>query len=609
MGLYVKSWNARRLEIFMLRNGLHDGVCWTLEEVGQKLGITRERVRQLEKKPYLWDSLGRALRNAIWDDIRAVTERNVWVFRLAGGLRASWPYAFVAKTFGCELVELPNGCWAILRPHLKSNPLTTRIREQPRFYTLEEAEPLTTLNAYELIHVCSVMDRLFVTQGGLVGSHKWTLLDWVEAIATQLAQNGVYEWHFSQMAKLMSWLNPEEYGSMTERNVAAALARSDSRFQNAGLNGVWRLDSLGDGFEDTKEAALYILERARRPLHHTEIYSQLARPVRPGTLTALLSREPEFVNLGEGHYGLTAQHYLLSPAPPYSSRTVVDSQHFDLPRISVIPRISALSFGGFILDISPIEYQMEAGQLFIGGERAVSRPTRLDDPSPANHLLFWLLEFDGVDAEAHLNDLVRLCAQAVDHLRQIMPENRIRGLLEQHSYALAHLIFERVRFSSQVEPHFEVKVADGLEPLKPGLRRTSKLPADFKAEKPVTDGWREFTGFERCVYPVQVLDGASDLELAGFLERESVRWFRPVHGQFPIYRSETSEEQHQPDFVAEFSQANYLIDLAQTGAVSDLTRQAALREWCRQATARGGIPWRYTRLTITNLSDELRQLF
>jgi len=576
--------------------------------VGQQLGVTGERVRQLEKK-YLKHGLNRALRNAIWDDIRAVEERNVWVFGLAGGTRVSWPYAFIAKTYGCELVELPTGCWAILRSHLKTNPLTVKIREQPRFYTLEEAESLTTLNAYELIHVCSVLDGLFVTRGGLVGSHKWILLDWVEAIATHLAQNGVHEWHFSQMAKLMSWLNPEEYASLTERIVAAALARSNSQFQNAGLNGVWRLGSLGDGFEDTKEAVLYILERAKRSLHHTEIYSQLARPVRPETLIALLSRELEFLNLGEGHYGLTEQHYLLSPAPSYLSRAVVASRPFDLPRISVTPKVSALSLGSFVLDVSPIGYQMNAGQLFIGGERAVSRPTRLDDPSLENYLLFWLSELDGIDTEADMDDLTRLCARVVEHLRQIAPEGRVRALLEQHGYALAHMIYEQAWLSSRVETHFEVRVADGLEPLKPGLRRTARLPTDFSAEKPGTDGWQEFTGFERCVYPVQVLDGASDLELVAFLERESVCWFRPVRGQFAIYKSDTSEEQYQPDFVAEFAQAKYLIDFVYLGVTSDSTRQAAFREWCRHASARGSITWRYARLTTANLSGELHQLF
>lgn len=40
----------RECRIIMLRFGLHDGRFYTLEEIGQMLGLTRERVRQLETK-------------------------------------------------------------------------------------------------------------------------------------------------------------------------------------------------------------------------------------------------------------------------------------------------------------------------------------------------------------------------------------------------------------------------------------------------------------------------------------------------------------------------------------------------------------------------------
>ena len=39
---------AREAQILKLRYGLEDGRVYTLEEVGQTIGVTRERVRQLE---------------------------------------------------------------------------------------------------------------------------------------------------------------------------------------------------------------------------------------------------------------------------------------------------------------------------------------------------------------------------------------------------------------------------------------------------------------------------------------------------------------------------------------------------------------------------------
>jgi RNA polymerase primary sigma factor len=40
----------REVRILQLRYGFFDGQAYTLEEVGRKMGVTRERVRQIESQ-------------------------------------------------------------------------------------------------------------------------------------------------------------------------------------------------------------------------------------------------------------------------------------------------------------------------------------------------------------------------------------------------------------------------------------------------------------------------------------------------------------------------------------------------------------------------------
>jgi RNA polymerase primary sigma factor len=46
----LRGLPPRYREVIELRFGLHDGQSWSLEEVAQRLGITRERVRQIEAR-------------------------------------------------------------------------------------------------------------------------------------------------------------------------------------------------------------------------------------------------------------------------------------------------------------------------------------------------------------------------------------------------------------------------------------------------------------------------------------------------------------------------------------------------------------------------------
>jgi len=46
----LRTLSYRERQIIILRNGLDDGYCYTLEECGTVFGVTRERIRQIEAK-------------------------------------------------------------------------------------------------------------------------------------------------------------------------------------------------------------------------------------------------------------------------------------------------------------------------------------------------------------------------------------------------------------------------------------------------------------------------------------------------------------------------------------------------------------------------------
>ena len=50
MANVLLTLTKREEEVLALRFGLFDGSCHTLEDVGKRFGVTRERIRQIEAK-------------------------------------------------------------------------------------------------------------------------------------------------------------------------------------------------------------------------------------------------------------------------------------------------------------------------------------------------------------------------------------------------------------------------------------------------------------------------------------------------------------------------------------------------------------------------------
>jgi len=149
----------------------------------------------------------------------------------------------------------------------------------------------------------------------------------------------------------------------------------------------------------------------------------------------------------------------------------------------------------------------------------------------------------------------------------------------------------------------EVVVNQGFTPLKPSAVTTEgevlplhQPPADRSRIATVVYG-----GFAKCAYNFQKFHSDTERVLAQILERDALRWFRPVQGQFNIdYRRGVAQPEYVPDFVASLPDANLLIEAKTAmdiGSAEVKAKAGAAGEWCARASQysakHGGEPWRY----------------
>ena len=283
----------------------------------------------------------------------------------------------------------------------------------------------------------------------------------------------------------------------------------------------------------------------------------------------------------------------------------------DIPRISVVPKGPVKSgYTVFQLDVSKMNFQpqdmalighgLRTGKEVMYGQSSSVPEARLED-----YIVRELINYDDVDYDEYANLIYELSAQAVAHFKTYLhTDDELHNVLGSYGKNIAeniHLQMAQHYFEDISES--EVVVSQGFTPLKPCAftAECDVLPLNQAPIERSKIAQYVYGGFAKCAYPAQKFHSDTERILAGILERDAQRWFRPVAGQFNIYyRAGANQPEYVPDFVATTADWNLIIE---TKAVKDMeatdvkAKADAAAIWCQYASEyanrNGGKPWKY----------------
>ena len=297
----------------------------------------------------------------------------------------------------------------------------------------------------------------------------------------------------------------------------------------------------------------------------------------------------------------------------------------DIPRILVVPRGEVKAgFKQFSLDLRALSYAPVSEELWIQLLRTNQLETMtlgrggLEELRLEDYVVRGLVDFDDVSYDDQSDLLYDLAGQVVNHLRgRLSSEDEVRKVLQCHQRDIARFVH------AQMQPHywedadaFDVKVSMGFTSLKEcAYTASASNVLDFRQSPADKSNMAKylFSGFQRCLYPVQKFQSDSERKMAIILEREAARWFKPAKGQFQIlYRAGSDPQEYQPDFVAETDTVIYMLEPKarnEMQAPDVLLKRDAAVLWCSRASehakSTGGKPWSYVLIPHDAIAENM----
>jgi type III restriction enzyme len=313
------------------------------------------------------------------------------------------------------------------------------------------------------------------------------------------------------------------------------------------------------------------------------------------------------------------------PAAPEAAGTVAAvvarTAEMLVARTISIPRIMTLpvgevkrGFNPFVLSFAGLDWQTPTAELLsqslsnnqqtvIGFQRAGIKEKRLED-----HLVFALMDFPEVDYFTQADLLYDLGGQMVRHFSEVLgkTDEEIEQIFQVNRRLLAAFIYQQMQRHRYQEPtQYETRVSQGFVELRPSAYTAPATAPILNVFTPPPGGAEigryVYGHFKRCLYPITKFQSNPERILAGILENDSEKWFRPARGQFQMeYRVGPDPQEYQPDFVAELVDRIVMLEVKADNELANPQVQEkaqVAREWCFHASthsgAHGGKPWEY----------------
>lgn len=292
---------------------------------------------------------------------------------------------------------------------------------------------------------------------------------------------------------------------------------------------------------------------------------------------------------------------------------LVVEQTIDIPRIVVMPS-GEITYGykPFLLEmgqlnLQPTNRELISQSLQTNEQVSISslperKYTRLED-----YIVEHLVDYDDISYDEHAELIYDLATQSVNFFRDVREytEDELHNIF----FGFGKRIAENIH--AQMAEHYwekassyETSITAGFVPLCDAAYTTgekeihnvrSTLQDKGKIKKML------FGGFRKCLYDVQKFDSDTERTFALILEREAVKWFKPVSGQFKIYYKDgIHHREYLPDFVAELDDRVIMVETKARRDMSDIIAESkaeAAKKWCANATdyltKNGGKPWQY----------------